>query len=96
VQTTSTTEITCRVDTNINPVKENLVGTMIVFLKTSEEAGCATNACKYTFVSTVPTITEVTPEFDTTAGKEAWRVKVTGTDFKGNKNNVSLEVGKVA
>ncbi len=40
---------------------------MIVFLKTSEEAKCDGN-CKYTWTSSVPTVTSMTTEFDSTAG----------------------------
>jgi hypothetical protein len=42
------------------------VADVIVFLKTSEEAQCAADACSWTYTGTLPTVTEMTTEFDTT------------------------------
>jgi hypothetical protein len=46
VQTTSATQITCRVDETINRTESvSTLGTVVVFLRTSEEAPCATGVC---------------------------------------------------
>jgi hypothetical protein len=54
---------------------------MIVFLKTSEEAVCdEINVCNWEYTSTLPTITEMTTEFD--ADNEKWQVKLVGTALR--------------
>jgi hypothetical protein len=57
VQETSTTEIKCRIDTGINKTG-GIEDTMIVFLKTSEEAVCdPLSKCKFTWDSFLPELT---------------------------------------
>jgi len=52
---------------------------VIVFLKTSEEAQCPGETCKWKYTSVLPEVTEMTTEFDVDSGK--WLVKMTGTDL---------------
>jgi hypothetical protein len=81
VQTTKADEITCRVDTNINPKKNDVKAEMIVFLKTSEESTCdEVNVCNWKYTDTLPEVTEMSIEFDDTA--EKWQVKVVGTALR--------------
>lgn len=78
VQTINPTEITCRVDKDMRTPKEHdTEADMVVFLKTSEEAMCSGDICKWKYTSTLPTVTEMTTEFDSDTGK--WLVKITGT-----------------
>jgi hypothetical protein len=85
VITTSANEITCRVDPTLYlQPKTDGTETMIVFLKTSEEAKCSTGVCDWTFTSTLPEITgAITAEFDVSAGTEGWNVIFAGTGFTG-------------
>ena len=69
VQTTAATEITCRVATDVDARTEAEAATMVVFLKTSEEAVCDGD-CGFTFTAVLPTVESYTPEFD--AASEAW------------------------
>ena len=69
VKTTSATEITCRVDTAlaIDPKETTDDATMVVFLKTSEEAVCdEVNVCNWQYTDSLPTITGALTEFDVT------------------------------
>jgi len=64
------------------PKEDNTDAELIVFLKTSEEAICdETTVCNWKYSSSVPTVTEMTSEFDIDNGK--WLVKVVGTGFAG-------------
>jgi len=96
VQTTSATEITCRVDGNIDPKTADEEGEMIVFLKTSEEAQCEIETCQWTWTDDVPEVTAMSTEFDTTADEEGWNLVIEGTGFTGDQDSVSLEVGGTA
>jgi len=50
VQTTEATQITCRIDTNIEARDHEEEAIMVVFLKTSEEAVCdEENVCNFIF-----------------------------------------------
>lgn len=49
----------------MKPKEDNTEGTVITFLKTSEEAQCAGDTCKWKYTSTLPTVTEMTTEFNT-------------------------------
>jgi hypothetical protein len=69
VQTTGLTEITCRVATDVDARTEAEEATIVVFLKTSEEAVC-NGDCGFTFTAVLPTVESYTPEFD--AASEAW------------------------
>ena len=71
VQTTAPTEITCRVATDVDAREEDDSATMVVFLKTSEEAVCqAEGDCGFTFTAVLPTVESYAPEFDAASG--AW------------------------
>jgi hypothetical protein len=96
VQTSAAAEITCRLqEFAVGQEKaNNLEGKLIVFLKTSEEATCgATGSCKYTFSSTVPTVTTVEPEWN--AASNSWTIKIKGTAFTGDASTSALTVGGV-
>lgn len=70
VLTTGPNQITCRVDhTNVPRETEGEVATMVVFLKTSEEARCDGN-CDFTLTGALPTVASYSAEFD--AASEAW------------------------
>lgn len=69
VQTTGQNEITCRVSRDaFDPRIEADAATMIVFLKTSEEARC--EECGFTFTAVLPTVESYAAEFD--ADSAAW------------------------
>jgi hypothetical protein len=53
---------------------------MVVFLKTSEEAQCPGDICKWSYTSNLPTVTEMTTEFDSDSGN--WQVKIVGTSLR--------------
>jgi hypothetical protein len=88
VQSTNSTEIKCRVDSNIVARSDNLGASMVVFLKTSEEATCDSSVCAYIYTSTLPVIENVTTSFDNST--LAWTVNVTGTDFTGATSDVEF------
>jgi hypothetical protein len=88
VQSTNSTEIKCRVDSNIVARSDNLGASMVVFLKTSEEATCDSSVCAWTYSSTLPVIENVTTSFDNST--LAWTVNVTGTDFTGATSDVEF------
>jgi hypothetical protein len=91
VLTTEATKITCRVDETVNKTN-NDKGSVVVFLKTSEEAKCAGTICKdYTFTSAVPKVTTLTSAFDATKG--SWELTVTGSDFSGTPD---FQIGGVS
>lgn len=80
VQTIEPTQITCRVDTEMVPKADATEADLVVFLKTSEEAQCPDEKCKWTYTATLPVVTEVTTEFNTDTNK--WQVKVVGTGLR--------------
>lgn len=88
VQSTNSTEIKCRVDSNIVARSDNLGASMVVFLKTSEEATCDSSVCAWTYTSALPVIENVTTSFDNST--LAWTVNVTGTDFTGATSDVEF------
>jgi hypothetical protein len=47
VQTTSATEITCRIDSDTTEATSGQGAELIVFLKTSEEAKCEDSVCAF-------------------------------------------------
>lgn len=90
VQTTSATEITCRIDSIINK-DAGEQGKMLVFLKTYEEANCTlANDCQFAFTSILPEIVSVNPSFN--AVLNAWTLIVSGTGFTGDSTNVQFYV----
>ena len=62
VQTSSPTQITCRVE---EAVEEPQTELLIVFLKTSEEAICEDEICNFTFKTPTHTVTDIQTSFDT-------------------------------
>jgi len=91
VLTTSATEITCKVDDTISKI-DKPTGTVVVFLKTSEEAVCDISICGgYTFTDIIPTVTAVTSRFDTASA--SWEVAVQGSGFVGTTSDTHLWVG---
>jgi hypothetical protein len=94
VKETSATEIKCRVGTDNISKKAGDTGTMVVFLKTSEEAKCEKPACAWTFTDTLPDVKTFEPQFDEAAG--AYDIKMTGLDFPTDVAAVTLEIGGVA
>jgi hypothetical protein len=88
VQSTSSTEIKCRVDDNIVARSDNLAAAMVVFLKTSEEATCDSSVCAWTYTASLPVIENVTTSFDNST--LAWTVNVTGTGLTGTTSDVEF------
>jgi hypothetical protein len=87
------TEITCQLDETIEQT-DGATGTLIVFLKTSEEAACDAAVCQgFTFTSTLPTVNVVNAAYD--AATNQWDVVVTGTGFPTVTTNNVLYVGEV-
>lgn len=97
VITTSVNKITCRIGTFAAGKERpnNDEGKLVVFLKTSEEAKCTlADNCKFTYTSTIPQVTSMTPEWDTASN--TWSIKLLGTGFTGALDSVELSVlGKV-
>lgn len=89
VQTTKADEITCRIDETINKDPAT-VGTIAVFLKTSEEAVCDKTICGgFTLTGQIPKVTAATPSFV----NGQWELKLTGSDFTGTTSNVEFYIG---
>jgi hypothetical protein len=81
VQSTSATEIKCRVDPATNKTATDK-GTMITFLKTYEEANCTMQPnCEYKFTDQIPDLTSAAAEWDTNSHK--YHIKIEGTGFSG-------------
>ena len=68
----------------------NDAATMVVILRTSEEAKCTSPACAWTYSDTLPDVTSMTPSFD--AAADIYKITVAGTGFTGAKEAVSLEI----
>jgi hypothetical protein len=49
--------------------EDNTEADVVVFLKTSEEAQCPGDICKWKYSSTLPAVTEFTTEFDLDSAK---------------------------
>ena len=81
VQTTSTTEITCRVDETDKGMNEP--AKMIAFLKTSEEAPCGddTDNCAWTYKEPDAILTSRTLAFN--PADLRWELTVVGVGFSG-------------
>ena len=91
VKETSATQIKCRVDSAMNPRSDGESGKMLVFLKTYEEANCTlSNDCKFTFTSTLPTVTAVSTVWDAVDYK--WNLKVMGTAITGDIASTELSI----
>jgi hypothetical protein len=69
--------------------------TMIVFLKTSEEAVCdPLSKCEFTWTNTLPTITATNLDWNTASNQ--WNLRVTGTGFTGDETTTELIIDNVA
>jgi hypothetical protein len=93
VQTTSATEITCRVDSDTTSNTAGQGAEVIVFLKTSEEAKCEDTVCAFQYTSVIPVVESVEAVFDTTSN--TWTIVVNGTDFTGDETTTSYSVNGV-
>lgn len=76
VQTTSATIITCRIADTVEDVSTSSV---LVFLKTSEEATCADTICDWSYITPTHNITNITTAYDATSG--ATQASILGTDL---------------
>jgi hypothetical protein len=91
VQETSANEIKCRIDTNIEPKIGGEENTMIVFLKTSEEAVCEPKAnCVFTWNSFLPELHVVELNFN--EADYVWQIRATGIDFSGDTSTTELMI----
>lgn len=75
VQTTSATTITCRIADTVEEVSSTSI---LVFLKTSEEASCAGSICDWSYVTPTHTITEITTAYDATSANTQASIVGTG------------------
>jgi len=92
--TTSSTIITCRIDSDIVPREDDQEGDMVVFLKTSEEASSTADARAWIYTADLPSLDTVTTSFDDSTLH--WTVTVTGTDFGDSTVGVELVISDVA
>jgi hypothetical protein len=53
----------------MKPKADETEGEVVVFLKTSEEAQCAGDNCKWKYTATLPTVTEMTTEYNVDTSK---------------------------
>ena len=88
MESTSPTEITCRVDDLTSAARDDWEeATMVVFLKVSEEAACEWDTvCLYTYTATLPTVEAMEASFEPTS--EAWQIRVSGSGFTGDSDTV--------
>jgi hypothetical protein len=90
VQTTSATQITCKVDDTITKSMGD-AGEVVVFLKTSEEAACPDTVCKsFQFTSSIPSVSSMTSRWNTAANN--YEIVVAGTQFPTVASEVSLTI----
>jgi hypothetical protein len=68
---------------------------MIVFLKLSEEAVCASSVCMntWTYTDSIPIVTSVSLAFDSSVNE--WVVTVDGTGFTGSTTTTFYSVNGV-
>lgn len=93
VQETSATQIKCRIDSGLNKTGGD-EDTMVVFLKTSEEAVCEPRSkCVFTWNSWVPQLASVDLQFENSTSQ--WQLKVTGTGLTGDTKSVELYIANV-
>ena len=90
VESTSESEIQCRVDSDFTNAEAGSTGSIVVFLKLSEEAECSVCENTLTFTGNVPVIESVSVDFDTT--ELEWVVTVDGTDFTGDTSSTTYSV----
>ena len=79
VKQTSATQIKCRVDDTIDRSAEaSVLGTVVVFLRTSEEAPCAQGVCSnFQYTTNLPNITSAVTQYDDASN--TWELKISGT-----------------
>jgi hypothetical protein len=91
VKSTMKTTIKCRLATKNVSKKEGEPGTMVTFLKTSEEAKCEKPKCNWSYTDKISSVTAMTTSYDATA--ERYQLKISGTGFTGASNaDVQLEI----
>ncbi len=89
LQSITETTIVCRLSKTTQT--NGQTGKVVVFLKTSEEAKCEpSSACDWTYTSTIPSVTWMSPSFDST--NNYWTVVVGGTGFTGSTSTTELNV----
>jgi hypothetical protein len=80
-------------DTGLNKTG-GIEDTMVVFLKTSEEAVCdPLSKCKFIWNAFVPEVTAFELQFDESTYQ--WQLKATGTDFTGDSSTTELQIASV-
>jgi len=91
VKSSMKTTIKCRLDTKNVVKKEGDTGTMVTFLKTSEEAKCEKPNCNWTYTDKISSVVAMTTSYD--AANERYQLKISGTGFTGASNDdVQLEI----
>jgi len=90
VITTNATTITCRTDES-RTMAPALAGTVVVFLKVSEESPCVAPNCDFAYTSNIPNISTMQANFDSTAN--VYNLMVTGTAFTGDTTSTELYIG---
>ena len=91
---TSNNTIKCRLDVGIEK-DGGIEDTLVVFLKTSEEAICEPKEnCMFTWNSFVPEVTDVSVSFDEASLE--WQFVASGIDFTGSTSNTDLQIGSVS
>jgi hypothetical protein len=90
VQTTSATQITCKVDDTITKAVGD-AGEVVVFLKTSEEATCPSTVCQsFQFTDSIPSITAMSSRWNAAAG--TWEIVVTGVQFPTALSEITMTI----
>jgi hypothetical protein len=85
----NSTNIRCRVG-KANKAA-GTTGKMLTFLKASEEATCTPdNTCDWTYTSSIPTVTHMGADYNTT--HNYWYVRVDGSNFAGSLARTVFEV----
>ena len=93
VQETSVNEIKCRIENYLEKVSGD-VDTMIVFLKTSEEAVCdPVSKCEFTWTNSLPIVTSTNLDWD--AVDNEWQIRVEGTGFTGDQTTTHFIIEDV-
>ena len=93
VVTTSATQITCRTQPRTSQLTTE---TLIVFLKTSEEAVCnVVGDCQFTWLeeASLPSLTSFATSYN--EGLQKFQVTLTGTDFPSSTSDVTFVVDGV-
>ena len=96
VESTSATQIKCRVDSDTTSATADSQASVNVFLKLSEDASCADSVCKdtWTYTSSIPIVESVSTDFDSSL--KEYIMTVNGTDFTGSTSTTTFSVNGVA